>query len=90
MKTHILSGTFSIQSFGGSDKVHLFQQQPGLQQHLLLNSYDAKGHSPLKSEGPDKGVLPEKKKFGYVQSMAIWVVEFSNWGGLYKFRKVFA
>ena len=68
LKTHILSGTLSIQYLGGSDKVHLFQQQPGLQQHLLLNSYDVRGHSPLKSEGPDKRVLPEKRNnFGYVQ-----------------------
>ena len=59
MKTHILSGTFSIQYLGGSDKVHLFQQQPALQQHLLLNSYEVTGHSPSKSEGPDKRVLPE-------------------------------
>ena len=78
MKTHILSGTFSIQYLGGSDNVHLFQQQPALQQHLLLNSYDVRGHPPSKSEGPDKRVLPEKLNFGYVQSMAIWVVEFSN------------
>ena len=63
LKTHILSGTFSIQYLGGSDKVHLFQQQPALQQHLLLNSYDGKGHSPLKSEGPDKRVFPEKWYF---------------------------
>ena len=67
MKTHILSGTLSIQYLGGSDKVHLFQQQPALQQHLLLNSYDVKGHSPLKSEGPDKRVLPKKNWIG-----AIW------------------
>ena len=50
-----------MQSLGGSDKVHLFQQHPGLQQHLLLNSYDVRGHSPLKSEGPDKCVFPENR-----------------------------
>ena len=59
MKTHILSGTFLRQSLGGSDKVHLFQQQPALQQHLPLNSYVKRGHSPSKSDGPDKCVLPE-------------------------------
>ena len=50
-----------MQSLGGSDKVHLFQQQPGLQQQLLLNLKDVRGHSPSKSEGPDKRVLPENR-----------------------------
>ena len=52
-----------MQSLGGSDKVHLFQQHPGLQQHLLLNSYDVRGHSPLKSDGPDKRVLPVNRSY---------------------------
>ena len=78
MKTHILSGTFSIQYLGGSDKVHLFQQQPALQQHLLLNSYDVRGHPPSKSEGPDKRVLPEKLNFGYVPRQLLFQSNLDN------------